>query len=270
MRFFWRLVAFSFTGLALGLAGPADGYAQMPAGPMQMGPVPVGQTDPKAKQQLVSDVQGGEHERAPVYSLVRLNNLDFGGSSAGQRTFWDFNARVGTDENRVSLKSEGTAIRGRTRDADVQLLYDRPISDFFDFQVGVRHVLEPANRTYFAVGVEGVAQYFFDTEATLFVSEKGQVSARVKGGLDIAITRTIYTKPALELDLYAANDRRTDQYTGGLSRLSLQTRYEVTRQFTPYVEVGWERIFGQNGAQARRRGEGIDNLYAVVGLRLWY
>ncbi len=261
----WPLVAL---GLALGFGVPASSLAQM--APMQMDPVQAGQTDPKGKQQLASDIQGGEHERAPIYSLVRLNNLDLGGSSAGQRTFWDFNARVGTDENRVSLKSEGTAIRGRTRDADVQLLYDRPISDFFDFQVGVRHVLEPANRTYFAIGVEGVAQYFFDTEATLFVSEKGQVSARVKGGLDIAIARTIYTKPALELDLYAARDRKTDQYTGGLSRLSLQTRYEVTRQFTPYVEVGWERIFGQNGAKARRRGEGIDNLYAVVGLRLWY
>ncbi len=256
MRLPWLLVA-------LGLAAPNDGFAQM-------GPMPAGTTDPKGKQQLVSDIQGGEHDRAPIYSFVRLNNLDFGGSGAGQRLFWDFNARVGTDENRFSFKSEGTAVRGRTRDADVQLLYDRPISDFFDFQVGIRHVLEPRDRTYFAVGVEGVAPYFFDTEATLFVSEKGQVSARAKGALDLAVTRTIYTRPALELDLYAANDRRTNQYTGGLSRLSLQTRYEVTRQFAPYVELGWERTFGQNGANARRNGDSIDNLYAVVGLRLWY
>lgn len=249
----------------LGLGLPGAAFAQM-----QMDPAQTERTDPKGKRQLASDIQGGEHDRAPIYSLVRLNNLDFGGSSAGQRGFWDFNARVGTDENRITFKSEGTTIRGRTKEADVQLLYDRPISEYFDLQVGVRRVLEPGSRTYFAIGVEGVAQYFFDTEATLFVSEKGQLSARVKGALDLAVTRSVYTRPALELDLYAANDRRTDQYTGGLSRLSLQTRYEVTRQFAPYVELGWERSFGRNGANARLNGDSIDNLYAVVGLRLWY
>ena len=213
---------------------------------------------------------GGEHERAPIYYFSRLNNLDYGGSSSGMRLFWDFNERIGTDENRFSFKSQGTSIRGRLKEADIQALYDRPVSEFFDLQLGVRQVLKPGSRTYFAIGIEGVAPYFFDTEATLFVSEKGQLSARAKAGLDVAIAPYIYIKPAYEIELFAANDRKTDQYTGGTGRLSLQTRYEISRRVAVYLEMGWERRFGQNGAKAKLGGERIDNLYSVVGLRFWY
>ena len=213
----------------------------------------------------------GKHDSAPVYYFVRANRLDFGPSLGGQRMSWDIDARIGTDEHRLLLKSEGQALKGRQKEVELQLLYSRPISEFFDIQAGVRRLFVPTNRNYFALGVHGTAPYFFDTDATLFVSEKGQVSARLKAAFDLPWTSTIYTSPSVELNAYGSNDRVTETYTGiGSLKFAIQTRYEITRQFAPYVEIGWEQLLGQTARAARRSGERADNAYAVIGVRLMY
>ena len=117
---------------------------------------------------------GSEHETAPMYYFFRANRLDYGASQAGARASWDIDVRVGTDENRLMLKTEGQYVRGKGENAEVQLLYDRPITEFFDFQIGVRQLFVPVGRTYLAVGVQGMLPWFIDTDATLFVSSKGQ------------------------------------------------------------------------------------------------
>lgn len=211
------------------------------------------------------------HEATPMYYFFRANRLDYGASQAGARASWDIDARVGTDENRLMLKTEGQYVRGKGENAEVQLLYDRPITEFFDFQVGVRQLFVPVGRTYFAIGVQGILPWFIDTEATLFVSSKGQATARVKAAMDWAWTGQIYSRPSIELNAYSSDDPQAGTYAGmGTMKLALQTRYQVTSQVAPYVEIGWEKAFGQTGNALRQAGERSDAAYAVVGVRLLY
>ena len=226
--------------------------------------------DPKAVA-LARTPMKGEHDSAPMYYFVRANRLDYGPSQSGQRLSWDIDARVGTDEHRLLFKSEGQALKGRQKEAEIQLLYSRPLSEFFDIQAGVRRLFVPTNRNYFALGVQGTAPYFFDTEATLFVSDKGQVSARLKADFDLAWTPTIYSRPSVELNAYGSNDRMAETFAGvGSLKFAIQTRYEITKQIAPYLEIGWEKLLGQTARQARRGGERADNAYAVIGVRLMY
>lgn len=254
-------LAGALIGLAIAGQARAQSMPAMPAHPT---------ADPTAVA-IASTTMNGEHESAPVYYFVRTNRLDYGPSQAGQRLSWDIDARIGTDEHRLVLKSEGQALKGLTKEADLQLLYSRPISEFFDVQAGVRRLFGPTDRNYFALGVQGTAPYFFDTEATLFVSDKGQVSARLKADLDLAWTSTIYSRPSVELNAYGSDDRAAETYAGiGSVKFALQTRYQLSKQVAPYLEIGWERLLGQTGQQAERGGERAENAYAVLGVRLMY
>jgi copper resistance protein B len=214
---------------------------------------------------------GGEHDTAPVYYFLRANRLDYGASQAGARGSWDIDARIGTDEHRLVLKTEGEYVRGKGENAEVQLLYSTPLTDFFDFQIGARQRFVPVGRSYFAIGVQGVLPWFIDTEATIFISNKGQPSARIKAEIDLPWTGTIYSRPSIELNAYGSDDRQAGDYAGlGTVKLAVQTRYQMTRQLAPYVEIGWEKAFGQTANAMRHDGERTDNAYAVVGIRLLY
>lgn len=256
-----RRLALVLTLLGLATATPALA---------QSGQTMPGHSMPSGSAQT-GTAAGGGHDMSPLYFFLRANRLDYGASQAGARASWDVDARAGTDENRIMLKTEGQYLGGKGENAEVQVLYDRPITEFFDFQVGMRQLFVPIGRTYFAIGVQGILPWFIDTEATIFVSTKGQPSARVKAAVDWAWTGQIYSRPSIELNAYGSDDPQAHTYAGmGTMRLALQTRYQVTDQFAPYVELGWEKAFGQTGNALRQSGERSDTAYAVVGLRLLY
>ena len=243
--------------VSLTMAAPALGQSTHPMGEV------AGSTRSMAS--------GDDHSSAPIYYFFRTNRLDYGASQGGARASWDIDARIGTDEHRLVLKSEGQYVRGKGENAEVQLLYATPISEFFDFQVGARQLFVPVGRSYFAMGVQGVLPWFINTEATLFVSDRGQPSARVKAEVDVPWTGRIYSRPFVEVNAYGSDDRQAGTYAGvGTVKLALQTRYQVTRQIAPYIEIGWEKSLGQTGNAARRAGERTENAYSVVGLRLLY
>ena len=249
------LLIASIAGLAV--AGPAFG---------QSGHSMIGSATAASGQ-----TSAGGHESAPLYSFFRVNRLDYGLSQLGGRGSWDIDARIGTDEHRLVLKSEGDYVRGKGKAADLQILYSTPISEFFDFQVGARQLFSPAARSYFAIGVQGLVPGFIETEVTLFVSEKGQASVRVRTELDLAWTARIYSRPSIELEAHASDDRRVGTYAGiGAMKLAIQTRYQVTRLVAPYIEIGWEKEFGRAGSIAQQGGGRSDNAYAVLGVRLLY
>lgn len=214
---------------------------------------------------------GGGHDRAPFYYFFRANQLDYGPSQGGGRGSWDIDARIGTDQHRLVLKSEGTYVRGKGDEAEIQLLYATPLTEFLDVQVGARQSYLPVGRSYLAAGVQGLLPWFIDTEATFFLSTLGQPSARLKAEIDLPWTGWIISRPSIEVNAYGSDDRRAGTYAGiGSVKLALQTRYQMTAQIAPYVEIGWEKSVGQTGAAARQEGERIENAYSVVGLRLLY
>lgn len=184
---------------------------------------------------------------------------------------WDFDGWIGSDDNKLWLKSEGGRVDGETEAAEFWGMYSRNVAAFWDAQAGIRHDAQPESTTYLVAGFEGLAPYFFETEAHLFVSDEGDVSARLRQENDFLITQRLILQPYLEAGFHAQDV--SDQETGaGLSdgEIGLQTRYEITRRFAPYVDLRYERKFGETSSIAKRNGEDNDDFIASFGLRLMF
>jgi copper resistance protein B len=186
---------------------------------------------------------------------------------------WEGEFRYGGDVNRLVLKSQGEGAFGEhPEEAEVQALYSRAIGPYVDLQAGVRQDFQPRpRRTYATVGFEGLAPYWFEVEGALFLSNKGDVSARFEGSYDLRFTQRIILEPRVEVNL-EAQDVPELGVGAGLSdiEVGLRLRYEVRREFAPYVGVYYERKFGDTADFARAAGEDRDDLRVVLGLRAWF
>src|SRR3546814_113950 len=171
---------------------------------------------------------------------------------------WDGEAFVGGDINRFWLKSEGEGSFGdRLESAEVQALYSRAIGPYFNLQAGVRQDFgQGPNRTYATVGFEGLAPYMFEVEGALFLSNKGDLLARLGGYYDQRITQRLVLQPRVELNL-SVQDVPENRLGSGLTNaeLGLRLRYEITRQFAPSIGVSYDAKTGRTADFARADGE---------------
>jgi copper resistance protein B len=185
---------------------------------------------------------------------------------------WEGQAWFGGDIDRFVLKTEG---EGTRRDgleaAEGQALYSHAIGPYFDLQAGVRQDFNPRARTYATVGVEGLAPYWFDVEGALFLSTQGEFLARAEATYDLRLTQRWILQPRVELN-FAAQDTRETRTGSGLSNaeFGLRLRYEITREFAPYVGISHDRKFGATADYARTAGEATDATSLVVGVRAWF
>lgn len=198
---------------------------------------------------------------------TEIGSTDTGDTVAG----WDFDGWVGTDENKLWLKSEGEHTDGTLESTEFWALYSRNIATFWDAQTGIRYDSAPDSTAYLTLGVNGLAPYYFETEAHMFVSDQGDVSARLREENDFLITQKLIVQPYLEANLFAQDVPEQD-VGAGLSdaQIGLQTRYEFTRKFAPYVDVHYGRKFGETASIAESHGEDKDELVGTVGLRLMF
>lgn len=164
-------------------------------------------------------------------------------------------------------------MRGRdVEDAEVQALYSRPVGVFTDFQAGVRHDFEPGpSRTYATVGFETLMPGWVAADAALFLSQRGHLSARLEGSTDYRLTQRLVLQPRVEINVAAQDDARRG-IGAGLSdaEIGLRLRYEIRREFGPYVGVVWVRKFGDTADFARAEGARVEDVRAVAGLRAWF
>jgi copper resistance protein B len=148
---------------------------------------------------------------------------------------WDGEGWVGTDMNRLWFKSEGFVENGKMTDGDQEALYDRPIPHFkfFDVQAGVRYDLDSSpGRTWGAIGIEGLAPYFFQFAPTFYFSDKGHFAGRITGSYDLLITNRLIAQPQIEMNFYSKSDSSRG-VGSGLSEIDtgLRIRYEISRKF---------------------------------------
>lgn len=185
---------------------------------------------------------------------------------------WDAEAWLGGDLNRIVIKSEGESYGDEgVEEAEVQAVYSRAIGPYFDFQAGLRHDFRPEpSKTYFALGFEGLAPYWNEIEATLFISDEGDLSARFEGRYDQLITQRFVLETVGEINL-SAQDIEDEDIGSGLvdGELSLRLRYEIEREIAPYLGVSWKSTFGETARLARASGEGENHSNLLIGLRLW-
>ncbi len=215
---------------------------------------------------------------SPLRYFVLGDQLEFRANDGDDLLRWDAEGWVGGDYNRLWLKTEGERRTSGPSggDAEVQLLYGRAIAPFWDLQIGVRQDVQfgsgpDRERTFAAIGVEGLAPYWFELTPTLFISDAGDVSARLTGTYDLLLTQRLVLQPRLELNAAVQDARRFGVRSGFNDiELGLRLRYEIRREFAPYIGVNWLRKLGNTADLAREEGDDVDALGFVVGLRLWF
>jgi len=212
-----------------------------------------------------------------AYSLVLFDQLEYRRTGDGNPLGWDFLGWIGGDFTRFWVKSEGdVATVGGAGEGELQGLYSRLIAPFWEFQTGLRldtRYGPGANRARLlaVVGLEGLAPYWFELEPALFVSASGDVSARLTGTYDMFLTQRLLLQPRLEVN--AAVQKVPEFGVGsGLNdtELGLRLRYEIRREYAPYLGINWVRRYGGTADLVRQAGEPVGRLSVVGGLRIWF
>lgn len=212
--------------------------------------------------------EGGQN-----FYQVMFNLAEFQARQGHDGYRWDGEAWFGGDINRLWLKTEGDgAFRQGVENAEVQALYSRAVGPYFNLQAGVRHDFQPSpTRTYATVGFEGLAPYMFEVNGALFLSNKGDFLGRLEGYYDQRITQRLILQPRVELNL-SAQDVPENRLGAGLTdaELGLRLRYELRRQFAPYIGVSYVAQTGRTADFTRAEGKKPQTTSFVAGVRFWF
>ncbi|HEY1072036.1 MAG TPA: copper resistance protein B [Brevundimonas sp.] len=206
-------------------------------------------------------------------SAVMIDQLEATSVDGEEGYAWEAQGWRGGDINRFWWKSEGEGeFGGELEEAELQALYSRAFTPYFDFQTGLRQTYRPeGDRTDLVVGVQGLAPYWFEVDAAAFLSSKGELTARAEVEYDQRITQKLILQPRAEVNL-SAEDIPELGIGSGLSTLQVgaRLRYEIHREFAPYVGVEWTRRFGDTRDFAEARGRSAEDTRVVVGVRAWF
>lgn len=237
---------------------PEDHYADRQFPPEEMA---------DAHRQMMFE-QGGQ-----PFHQVMFNLAEYQARERADGFRWDGEGWFGGDINRLVVKTEGSGSFGEgVEDAEIQALYSRAIGPYFNLQAGIRYDFEPnPSRTYATIALEGLAPYWFEVEGTLFLSDKGDVLGRLEGYYDQRVTQRLILQPRAEFNL-AAQDVPENGMGSGLSdiEVGLRLRYEISRQFAPYVGASWDRKLGDTADFARAAREDPSSVSLVFGIRTWF
>jgi copper resistance protein B len=206
------------------------------------------------------------------FSKVMINLGEYQTGAKGDGYRWDGQAWFGGDLNRFVLRSEGEgSVKDGLDSGEVQALYSRAVGRYADLQTGVRQDFAPVGRTYLTIGAQSLFPFWFDLEGALFLSTKGELLARAEGTYDFRLTQRLVLQPRAELN-FAAQDTRETRTGSGLSNaeLGLRLRYEIRREFAPYIGVSYDRRLGRTADYVRAAGEDPKSTTFVVGIRTWF
>jgi copper resistance protein B len=247
--------------------------AQMDMSAMQGGSPPPDARDPHA-------YSGGRDfgptrlELADTQSLGSLlvENLEVMREGGNTTAPYDLQAWYGRTYDRAVLKSEGDVDGGEIAEARTELLWGHAFAAFWDTQLGVRYDSgEGPNRDWVAFGVQGVAPYWFEVEATAYLGESGRSALRLDASYELLLTQRLILQPRIEANIYGKRDALRG-LGSGLSDVSaaLRLRYEIRRELAPYVGIEWVRKYGETEELARAAGKDPNDARIVAGLRFWF
>ncbi len=220
-------------------------------------------------------------EDSPTRSYVLIDQLEhtttryMGGNGNEDALRFNTAGWIGGDYNRLWIYTEGTKpYKGKLEDADVQVLFGRLVAPFWDLQAGIRYFKPLASgpsRNYAVLGVQGLAPYRFGVQAAAFVSERGDVSARAELEYEMLLTQRWILQPRFATNV-ALKEVREQGIGRGLNdvEFGLRLRYEIKREFAPYLGVSWQKRYGGTAQFARERGEDTSGGRLVAGVRVWF
>ena len=208
----------------------------------------------------------------PLLTKVMVGQFELRNTEGSDPIVLEAQGWVGKDLNKLWVKVDVEKVSGKTDEAELQFLYSKAIAPYWDVQVGWRHDKMPTpNRDWFAVGFQGLAPYFFEIDAAAFIGNNGQTALRLEAEYEIMLTQKLILTPEVEINAYSKDDEATG-VGSGLSdiELGLRLRYEIRREFAPYIGVNWNKTYGDTANFSRDEGEDVSDTQFVVGIRAWF
>ncbi len=222
-----------------------------------------------------SDFREPVHDNQIFYFLL-FDQLEYQVNDSQNLFNWDATGWVGGDYQKMVLKTEGYVNLGDGNgEAEIQILYSKLVLPYWDLQMGLRYEQlygETDNsRGFVVIGMQGLAPYFVEVDGAIFISHQGDISARLKLESDLLLSQKLILTPKLETNLAI---QQVEDFGVGSGfndlELGLRLRYEVNRQFAPYIGVTWTKLFGDTAQFAEGEGESSNDLKFVGGVRLMF
>jgi len=193
------------------------------------------------------NVSAGEMSDDPLITYFKADKLEVRDSDEGSIAVWEFDAWIGRDLEKVWIKYSGERVDGSVESSQIDILYDKAISPYWDVQYGIRQVIDPNGQTWVGAGFMGVAPYLFEIDANAFVNDDGNINLRLDAEYEYMLTRKVVLVPNFEASVFTKEDNANGIVSGFASaELGLRLHYEFKREFSPYIGVNLEKRFGNN------------------------
>jgi copper resistance protein B len=206
-------------------------------------------------------------------TFFQVDRSEFQLGQGNDRYLWDTQGWIGTDYNKFWFKAEGEGeFNGGIESAEIQGLYSRTLTSFFDIQAGIRQDMGPGpSPTYAVIGFQGLAPYVFELDSALYLSDDGDLTARVEAEYDLLFTQRLIGQPRMELNFAAQNVDKLG-IGSGLSTIEMgfRLRYEIQREIAPYIGIAWQQALGDTADYRRLAGSSASSTSFVAGIRLWF
>jgi len=206
------------------------------------------------------------------FGSLLVNRLEAVNNNDNSWTSYDLQAWYGRDYDRLVLKAEGDVDSGTLEEASTELLWSHAVATFWNSQIGLRYDSgKDPNRVWLAFGIQGLAPYWFELDATAYLGENGRSALAFEAEYELLLTQRIVLQPRLEATLYGKDDPER-ALASGLSGMTagIRLRYEIRREFAPYLGIEWAGMFGDTADYARSAGQATDDTRLVAGVRFWF
>ena len=232
------------------------------------------QRDPNAYAQgdTLADLpfhSGHRDENRVALIVDRLESIT---TSTDSAMTYDMQAWYGATYDRALIRAESDVRGGNSQNARNELLWSHAISAFWDSHLGVRYDSgAKLNRSWLALGVQGFAPYWLYVEATAYLNEQGRTAFRLELEYDLLLTQRLVLQPRIEMNIYGKNDP-VHAIGEGLSTLEagVRMRYEVSREFAPYLGFDWDGSFGNTASYAKHHSNNTQANNFVAGIHFWF
>ena len=219
----------------------------------------------------LSSLSFASMEDDPVLTKV-MGEVEMRSTNGDNPRVWNIDAWVGQDLNKLWIKAEGERVGSNTEQSELQLLYSKAVTPFWDLQFGVKKDFNPKpSRNWGVIAAKGLAPYLFEIDASLFIGESGQSAVRLDAEYEYMLSQKLIISPEIEINIFGKDDELTGAGKGlSTVEAGLRLRYEITREFAPYIGINWEKKYGNTADFSATEGENIEDTQLVVGVRFWF
>ncbi len=225
-----------------------------------------------ASLMLVAHIANAMDNADPLLWMTQIEQLEIRAPASDQSQLLEAQFWAGYDLEKFLLKLDAERDDGKTEELEVQALYSRAIAPFWDIQFGLRRDFRPQPKAEWGViGLQGMAPYFFEVDAAVFVGSAGRTALRLRAEYELLLTQRLILSPEAEINAYGRSDQQRGIGAGfSDAEFGLRLRYEIRREFAPYIGIQWQSKFGQTADYATANGEDRNATQVLIGLRAWF